>query len=89
MERWLVIDQRKDVYKMNLGHLVTEGKKDPIRGHRSSQISIEKAPSAKGAGKSMDRGAWRATVHRVAKGQTQLRQLSEHARILNTIGSNT
>ena len=52
MEKWLVIDQRKDVYKMSLGHLVIEGKKDTIRGHRSSQISIEKAPSAKGAGKS-------------------------------------
>ena len=28
----------------------------------------------------MDRGAWRATVHRVAKSQTQLKQLSMHAR---------
>ena len=27
----------------------------------------------------MDRGAWRATVHRVAKNQTQLKQLSMHA----------
>ena len=26
----------------------------------------------------MDRGAWRATVHRVAKSQTQLKQLSMH-----------
>ena len=26
----------------------------------------------------MDRGAWRATVHRVTKNQTQLRQLSMH-----------
>ena len=26
----------------------------------------------------MDRGAWWATVHRVAKGQTQLKQLSTH-----------
>ena len=26
----------------------------------------------------MDRGVWRATVHRVAKSQTQLRQLSKH-----------
>ena len=28
----------------------------------------------------IDRGAWRATVHRVAKNQTQLKQLSTHAR---------
>ena len=27
----------------------------------------------------MDRGAWRATVHRVAKSQTQLKRLSIHA----------
>ena len=29
----------------------------------------------------MDRGAWRATVHRVAKSRTQLKQLSTHTRI--------
>ena len=28
----------------------------------------------------MDKGAWQATVHRVAKNQTQLKQLSVHAR---------
>ena len=28
--------------------------------------------------KPMNRGAWRATVHRVAKSQTQLKQLSTH-----------
>ena len=28
---------------------------------------------------SMDRGAWQATAHRVAKSQTQLKQLSTHA----------
>ena len=27
---------------------------------------------------SMDRGAWRAIVHRVPKGQTRLKQLSTH-----------
>ena len=27
----------------------------------------------------MDRGAWRATVHKVTKSQTQLKQLSLHA----------
>ena len=26
----------------------------------------------------MDRGAWRATVHRITKNQTQLKQLSTH-----------
>ena len=30
----------------------------------------------------MDRGAWRATVHGVTKGQTQLNRLSMHARLL-------
>ena len=29
----------------------------------------------------MDRGAWRATVHRVAKSQTRLKGLSMHAHI--------
>ena len=28
----------------------------------------------------MDRGAWQATVHRVAKSWTRLKQLSTHAR---------
>ena len=28
----------------------------------------------------MDKGAWRATVHRVAKSQTELKQLSMHTR---------
>ena len=31
-------------------------------------------------GNPMDRGAWLARVHRVAKSQTQLQQLSTHAR---------
>ena len=30
----------------------------------------------------MDRGAWQATVHRVTKSQTRLKQLSTHARIV-------
>ena len=30
----------------------------------------------------MDRGPWRATVHRVAESQTQLKQLSVHAHVL-------
>ena len=29
----------------------------------------------------MDRGAWRATIHRIAKGLTQLKRLSMHAHI--------
>ena len=29
-------------------------------------------------GNSMDRGAWRATINRVAKSQTRLKQLSTH-----------
>ena len=31
----------------------------------------------------MDRGAWRATVHRVTQSQTQLKRLSTHAHILD------
>ena len=31
----------------------------------------------------MNRGAWRATVHRVASSWTQLKQLNTHARMLN------
>ena len=33
----------------------------------------------------MDRGAWQATVHGVAKSQTQLKQLSTHACSLITL----
>ena len=33
-------------------------------------------------GNPMDRGAWWATVHRVAKSWTQLKQLSMHGHIL-------
>ena len=29
----------------------------------------------------MDKGAWRATVHRVTKSQTQLKRLSTHANL--------
>ena len=37
----------------------------------------------------MDRGTWRATVHRVAKSQTQLKQLSTHVpKERATLGSN-
>ena len=35
-----------------------------------------------GLGNPMDRGAWRATVHRVTKSQTQLNRLSKHAHII-------
>ena len=31
----------------------------------------------------MDRGAWKATVHGVAKSQTQLKRLSTHAHVLH------
>ena len=34
----------------------------------------------------MDRGAWRATVHGVAKSQTQLKRLSMHGRRDRTMG---
>ena len=35
----------------------------------------------------MDRGAWRAEVHGVAKSQTQLKQLSTHTRICSAAQS--
>ena len=31
----------------------------------------------------MDRGAWRAIVHRIAQSQTQLKRLSMHTHMLN------
>ena len=37
----------------------------------------------------MDRGAWRATVHRVTKSWTQLKRLSTHAHTLNNMGKST
>ena len=33
----------------------------------------------------MDTGAWQATVHRVRKNWTQLKQLSTHTRIVNMV----
>ena len=33
----------------------------------------------------MDRGAWQTTVHRVAKSQTQLKQLRMHAELINNV----
>ena len=51
--------------------------KSPGRGHGNTlQYSCLENP--------VDRGAWQVTVHRVAKSQTWLKQLSKHAHILNT-----
>ena len=33
----------------------------------------------------LDRGAWQATVCRVAKSQTQLKQFSTHAQLINNV----
>ena len=35
-------------------------------------------------GESRDRAAWRATVHRVTKIQTRLKQLGTHARVVHS-----
>ena len=54
---------------------ISESGRSPERGHGNPlQCSYLKNP--------MDRGAWRAMVHRVAKSRTQLKQLSMHAHIL-------
>ena len=49
------------------------GQEDPLEKEMTTHSSILawKIP--------MDRGAWRATVHRVAKSQTRLKQLSMRA----------
>ena len=46
---------------------------DPLEGGMATHSSILawRIP--------VDRGAWRATVHRASKSQTQLKQLSTHA----------
>ena len=46
---------------------------DPLEEGNPLQYSCLENP--------MDRGAWRATVHRVTKSQTQLKQLSMHEHI--------
>ena len=57
--------------------LIPGSRRSPGGGHGNPlQYSCLKNP--------MDRGAWRATVHRVAQSQTQLKQLSMHARTPNT-----
>ena len=48
--------------------------KIPWRATSSSILAWKKNP--------MDRGAWKAIVHRVAKSQTQLRQLSTHRAVV-------
>ena len=55
----------------DVGSLPGSGR-SPGKGHGSSlQYSCLENP--------MDRGAWQATVHGVAKSQTQLKRLSTHA----------
>ena len=52
--------------------LIPGSGRSPGRGHSNPpQYSCLETP--------MDRGAWWAIVHRVAKSQTQLKQLSTHA----------
>ena len=48
------------------------GQEDPLEeGMASSSVLAWRTP--------MDRGIWRATVHRVEKSQTRLKHLSRHA----------
>ena len=47
------------------------GQEDPLEKGSPLQYSCLENP--------MHRGAWQATVHRVAKSQTQLKRLSTHA----------
>ena len=49
------------------------GREDPLEKGMATRSSIRawRIP--------MDRGAWRVTVHRIAKSQTRLRQLSTRA----------
>ena len=49
------------------------GQEDPLEKGTVNPLQYS------GLENSLDRGAWRATVHRVAKSQTQLKQLSSHA----------
>ena len=52
--------------------LIPESGRSPGGGHGNSlQYSCRENP--------MDRGAWQAIVHRVAKSQTRLNQLNTHA----------
>ena len=52
--------------------LIPESGRSPGGGHGNSlQYSCLENP--------MDRGAWQAIVHRVAKSQTRLNQLNTHA----------
>ena len=50
------------------------GWKDPLEEETATHSSIFLENP-------MDRGAWQAIVHRVAKSQTQLKQLSMHSYI--------
>ena len=55
----------------NLGSIPGLGRYPGVGNSNPLQYSYLKNP--------MDRGAWQATVHGVAKSQTQLKQLSTHA----------
>ena len=68
---WVLLSSSDKYPKMKLlDHMVVLGE-----GHGTPlQSSCLENP--------MDRGAWRATVHRVAKSQTRLKQLSVHAHMV-------
>ena len=61
--------------------LIPESGRSPGGGHGNQlQYSCLEKP--------MDRGAWWATVHRVAKSQTQLKQLDTHAILFYLVNQN-
>ena len=51
------------------------GQEDPLQGGHGNPLQYSCLENP------MDRGAWRATVHRVTKSQTRLKQLSTHTGI--------
>ena len=58
--------------------LIPEWERSPAGGHSNPlQHSCLENP--------LDRGAWRATVHRVTRSRTQLKQLGTHASTVQTL----
>ena len=71
----LVVRNRLPTQETRDGDSVPRSGRSPGGGHGTPlQSSCLENP--------MDRGAWRATVHRVAKSQTRLKQLSVHAHMV-------
>ena len=70
----LVVQQVKNLLAVQETRVQSLGRDDPLEEGMATHSSILAWRT-----NPMDRGAWRATVHSVAKNQTRLKRFSTHA----------